>query len=477
MGARRGTRGRLVAVVRRVPTGEDTDGYMHGVHPRAGDYRVDVNCWVGRVRARVVRRRSRPRTLHAGHDHGRRGHRSRRHLHDEVGDDLRHGDRAGRAAGRRRHTFASGRSSTGSGSRATRSRAGPTATTSSVRWPGATYRVEFDGRGVGLSREFWDGAASVLGADSIVLDPREDVYGIDAQLGSAGAIAGHVRRRRWRPAVGVAVHARACGTKSPVATSTSTTGARARDRRGTATGGIDGREPGHVPGHAGPSGASRATACRRRRRRAWPGRRPPPTSRCRSAPASPDGHRRGGCARGGVRRRRRDRVGRGRVELDRYGDFETDEDGAYTLAPLCAGNVHGHLRLAPRGLRFSGGVLGQPVHPRGGRRHHRDRGRGRGTGIDAALGVEGDTQPPTAPVVIGADGAWHAGAGRTRLLGDGRPERRRGVRVRVDGGAGSTGSILRSARRRTTRTTASTTSSCAPWTSPAIPARPPSSRS
>ncbi len=71
---------------------------------------------------------------------------------------------------------------------------------------GGTYRVEFDGRGIGLSREFWDGAASVLGARQH--RPRHrarKATAIDAQLEVPGAHRGHVRDAGGDPITGVDV--------------------------------------------------------------------------------------------------------------------------------------------------------------------------------------------------------------------------------------------------------------------------------
>ena len=57
---------------------------------------------------------------------------------------------------------------------------------------GGTYRVEFDGRDLGLTREFWSDQASALGAFDVVVGVREDAWGIDAQLGATGALEGTV---------------------------------------------------------------------------------------------------------------------------------------------------------------------------------------------------------------------------------------------------------------------------------------------
>ena len=55
-----------------------------------------------------------------------------------------------------------------------------------------TYRISVDGRRQGYAPLFWPASPSLARASDIVVDPGEAVTGIDLQLGSGEAIAGHV---------------------------------------------------------------------------------------------------------------------------------------------------------------------------------------------------------------------------------------------------------------------------------------------
>lgn len=185
-------------------TGDGTDGYMHGANLAPGEYRIDINCWVGAYVPEWYDdapdlEHAAPVTITAGAvtDLGVIYMTKSAMIYGTVtGPDGQ--PVAGVTV--RKWTLFDGEWEPGY---------------EFESWSdgfyllgemaGGTYRVEFDGRGIGLSREFWDGASSVYGASSIVLDPREDVYGIDAQLSACGALEGTVLIAGGDPAVGAPV--------------------------------------------------------------------------------------------------------------------------------------------------------------------------------------------------------------------------------------------------------------------------------
>ena len=185
-------------------TGDGTDGYMHGSDLAPGEYRLDFSCWTGSYVYEAWQdqpdlEHATPVAIVAGEttDLGtilmQRSAMIFGHVTGPGGEPL-----AGVTV--RKWTLVDGQWDPGY---------------SFESWSdgfyqlgemaGGTYRVEFDGRGIGYSREFWDGASSVLGATDIVLAPRQEVSGIDARLEVPGAIAGHVRDAGGGPITGVDV--------------------------------------------------------------------------------------------------------------------------------------------------------------------------------------------------------------------------------------------------------------------------------
>ena len=270
---------------------------------------------------------------------------------------------------------------------------------------GGAYRIEFDGRGIGLSHEFWDGAASALSGTSIVLAPRQEVHGIDVQLAAAGTLEGTVRNADGDPIanapVRLAIWDELAGRYAELDDDYSRT-----TTDGSGSWRLDWVSPGAYRVTAGPGGAQYGEASVDAVEVATEETTQVDlvlpvgasiSGRVTDAAGDP-------MAAVGVT------VATGSDEAGWHWEFteaETDSNGVYTLAPLSPGNCLVVFGTPHEGSGFAGEFWDNRSTPEAADEITIAEGEVV-TGIDAALGVEGDTQPPAAPEVAGADDDWHA---------------------------------------------------------------------
>jgi hypothetical protein len=384
-------------------TGEDTNGYMHGVNLAPGDYRVDFNCWVGAYVPEWYDdapdlEHSTPVTITAGAE-------------SDLGDIYmtRSAMIFGTVTGPdgqpvagvtvRKWTLVDGQWEPGY---------------SFQSWDdgyyllgemaGGTYRVEFDGRDLGLSREFWDDASSVLGGSSILLDPRQEVHDIDAQLQTAGALEGTVYETGGGVAAGAPVRLAIWDEGVDRYVDLDDDGSRAvTDGEGRWQ--IRRVTPGLYRVSAGPrtiyAVASAEAIGVDADKTTTVDLSLPIGASVSGTVTDASGHP---VAAVGVT------VATGSDEAGWHWEFtaaETGPDGRYTLAPLSPGTYLVVFGTPHEGSGFAGEFWDNRSAPEAADEVTVAEGQVV-TEIDAVLGKEGDTLPPSAPDVDGADAAWHA---------------------------------------------------------------------
>ena len=221
-----------------------------------------------------------------------------------------------------------------------------------------------DGREVGLSRKFWDGATSQFSATPLVLAPREEVYDIDIQLEAAGtAIGGTVRNAGGDPIAGAPVEL-AIWDEVADRYVRLDDGYSQTTTDGDGAWRIDWPSPGTYRVTAGPAGPQYGEASVEdvevvSEETTQVDLVLPVGASISGTVTDTSGQPVAGC-----RRHCGHRVGRGRLVLGVHRPRDRRGRSVHAGSSF-AGDLRGDLRHTLLGLRLRRGVLGQPVHPRG----------------------------------------------------------------------------------------------------------------